>query len=316
MTYNRILSALLALATLLAFCTGCNHSTQSSKKTYGDESPIYDDKSSMTADIQKYYWISDASETDTGSISHYRICVFNEDACMSFDLTRSGEKTLEDMFTDILTELANKDSVPTYESAYALLASLPDIRNFTYKKYSIAYFSEENMIKSVDNSVTWELKNEKVLGRVLKDGTDISYSRFETLNSLESAFRSASTAIKKKQRDAFLAKYSDAPTERDVRYDPYSYFGTDFILTGSAELDDYYNYEFRDLEMVYFCIEVTPTNGSFSDRWYIYGDRRTYTEFFETLKANKKTSVTLVCQIRFPDAGKNQMALLSDYYIG
>lgn len=114
----------------------------------------------------------------------------------------------------------------------------------------------------------------------------------------------------------FLAKYPDALQAREVKYNPLQCLGKNFVLSGRAELDDYYNYDYRGLESVYFCIHVTPEGGSYADSWYIYADRSSKSELYEQLMNGTISDITLICKGIYPDSLKEEMANLTDYYIG
>ena len=82
------------------------------------------------------------------------------------------------------------------------------------------------------------------------------------------------TATTPSANDEFNKKYGDLPTWKDVKYDPMSYIGKKFTITDATyELDDYYNYNYRDTEAKYFVFSA-ETTGSYSDRWYVYADRQ------------------------------------------
>lgn len=108
-------------------------------------------------------------------------------------------------------------------------------------------------------------------------------------------------------------KYPNAPTNKDVQFDKYGNIGKDFIISGTAELDDYYNWGYKDFQAGYFCIQVTPTYGSFSDRWYIYASRSEFSELFDKLK-NESRNVNLVARLIFADTGSNNMATLVECF--
>lgn len=119
----------------------------------------------------------------------------------------------------------------------------------------------------------------ETIGKFLNDGTfeSSNYKQDNELKDVGSAFIEAKGGV-------FKDTYGGPVSEKDVKYNPWSYIGKYFLLTGTAELDDYYNYDYRDLESIYFCICVTPKGGGYSDRWYIYCERYKYSDLFETLK--------------------------------
>lgn len=84
---------------------------------------------------------------------------------------------------------------------------------------------------------------------------------------------------------------------KDVQYDMVNNLDKSFGLYGTAELDDYYNYGFDDdMEADYFCISVRPSGGSYSDEWYVYLHRKSFTELYDMLKAGTK-EVMIECKI-------------------
>ncbi|MGN1108198.1 MAG: hypothetical protein ACI4RK_02340 [Oscillospiraceae bacterium] len=98
----------------------------------------------------------------------------------------------------------------------------------------------------------------------------------------------------------------------DVQFDMGNNLEKYFTLTGTAELDDYYNYGFDDdMEKDFFCVQVDPEGGSYSNRWYIYCHRETFYDLFDDLKGSK-INVQMVCLIPTAnyEPGQNNMALL------
>lgn len=99
----------------------------------------------------------------------------------------------------------------------------------------------------------------------------------------------------------------------DIQYNMANNLDKEFTLVGYAELDDYYNYGFDDgLESSYFCLQVTPEDGKYSNAWYIYCYRNSFQTLLDkTLTAGKKY-VKMICYIpkgRF-EKGQNNMAML------
>lgn len=96
-------------------------------------------------------------------------------------------------------------------------------------------------------------------------------------------------------------------TAKDVQYDMTNNVGKYFTLKGYAELDDYYNYGFdRSIEKDYFCLEVSPTGGSYSDRWYIYCHRNSFQKVLDKAKSEGGLYVDMICIIPNSRFKKNQ----------
>lgn len=110
----------------------------------------------------------------------------------------------------------------------------------------------------------------------------------------------------------FDAKYKDLPTAREVQYDKYGHIFQNFIISGVAELDDYYNYNYENYEFSHFCINIQPSSGSYADDWYVYASREKFADLYTSLQGGPK-NVDLVAQMIFVDTGSNNMATLIDY---
>ena len=113
-------------------------------------------------------------------------------------------------------------------------------------------------------------------------------------------------------KDAFNEKYGKLPTWKDVKYDPISYIGKNFIITDATyEIDDYYNYDYRGTEEKYFVFSAQPPGAYISDRLYIYADRTKFDWLFQALK-EKRLKGSIVVKAEFKDSTKQGMATLVD----
>jgi len=112
--------------------------------------------------------------------------------------------------------------------------------------------------------------------------------------------------------DVFNSKYGNLPTCREVQYNKFGYLAQEFTIEGTAELDDYYNYGYDEMEPLYFCMHVTPTGGGYSDSWYIYANRTQFSELYNKL-LNGTVRSNFVARLVFHDTGGNNMATLCDY---
>ena len=188
-----------------------------------------------------------------------------------------------------------------------------DINNLSSEEFYIEYLSRVKPI-----NIEYDYSNSKIKYNgmdyltFLDDGTAIE--------SQENVFHKSSKtnsyiADKVKEfynEKVFEQKYPDLPTAREVQYDKWGHFGDNFIIEGTAELDDYYNYGYKNYEYGYFCINIRPSGGTYSDEWYVYANRKTFSDLYESLQGGSK-SVTLVAELIYVDTGSNNMATLVDY---
>lgn len=295
------LLALLIFMMLFGLLGGC------ASPHLGQGDILFSNNSALAEHAQNTYWIS---QPQYASSEHFIVCCFTTDRCVKIDLSRNSGESLTDMFQKMLQKIQLSGHSLDYKDVYEFLSSRPSADGLVYTVEEITYNWEENSAFSASGSSVWRFYTDNTM----KHHGD-SYSRSEYLVTLERAFDEACKKIQDSARDAFFRKYPNIPSYKDVKYDPYSYLRKNFIITGSAELDDYYNYEYYDLEQTYFCIAIEPVNGSYSDRWYIYAKRKDFPELFQALKNGKGASITLICQGQFTDATKNSLATLIDYFI-
>ena len=113
--------------------------------------------------------------------------------------------------------------------------------------------------------------------------------------------------------DYIEAVYPNMLTNKDAQYDKYGNLGKNFMISGVAELDDYYNWGYRGFESAFFCINIRPNGGNYSDEWYIYASRDNFSKLFDELKNGNK-NIHIIAKMEFADTGMNNMATLVDYF--
>lgn len=138
---------------------------------------------------------------------------------------------------------------------------------------------------------------------------DDGYNQTATTAASTTQITTATTSYEDYQ---WQQKYGDLPTAREVQYDKWGHFGDCFTISGTAELDDYYNWGYKNYEYGYFCIRIRPTGGSYSDEWYVYASRSKFADLYNGFLSGSK-SVTLVAQLVQVETGSNNMATLVDY---
>lgn len=109
-------------------------------------------------------------------------------------------------------------------------------------------------------------------------------------------------------------RYPNILSNKDVQFDKFGTLGQPFMIEGTAELDDYYNWGYRDYEASHFCIKIRPVGGSYSDEWTIYASRSEFKELFDELM-NGSRRIYLIAKTEFADTGSvANMATLVDYF--
>lgn len=153
-----------------------------------------------------------------------------------------------------------------------------------------------------------------ILSNTSEENAKEEYEKFLKHISIDSSVPTVTTTTTEttpSARDEFNKKYGNLPTWKDVKYDPMSYIGKKFTITDATyELDDYYNYNYRDTEAKYFVFSA-DTTGSYSDRWYVYADRKEFDWLFKQLK-ERNLKGNIVVKAQFKDGTKNGLVTLVD----
>jgi hypothetical protein len=192
-----------------------------------------------------------------------------------------------------LKDLTNLTTLYLGGNAISDISVLKNLTNLTHLSLSYNEISDISVLQYLPNLT---------LGPFDLDGNPVTSS--ESLSAFEQY---------RLDKNVTLTNY-DAQYDIDRNVGKLFWF-SDF---GVAELSDYYHYGYSGLEAEYFCIEVTPgakagedyKMGSYSDKWYIYADRDSFSALFDELKEykadGKSVGVNFVCQIapKHYDSGK------------
>jgi hypothetical protein len=81
--------------------------------------------------------------------------------------------------------------------------------------------------------------------------------------------------------DQFMEDRSLDTDGEDIPYKVEDFVGERFAVQGTAQLDNYYNYGYKDLEVTHFVIKVIKEDAL---HWYLYVSREEYPELFQELK--------------------------------
>lgn len=294
---KKILAALLVGIMILALA-GCSDSkpSKSNFNNYTTNAKPRKFKDTLEFSLENY-----SCSTVEGNTVHYKVYYGFVNRFVDFSFPSD-----ESLTNYIKRLLQSYEDLSAARSLTGIILLPPDIDGIEYEQLeNKEYDLQKGQIKS-NGGVCVEFFQDNTI----KHGNDI-YKRDDGFKELSAAFNEAMIEI-------YTEKYGKLATYKDVKYDPLSYLNKYFTVSGTVELDDYYNYDYRDLESVYFCICITPTGGGYTDRWYIYCDRGKYKNLLESLKNNEKfeitTKLTIVCKSGYPDSLKEEMANLVDYF--
>lgn len=106
-------------------------------------------------------------------------------------------------------------------------------------------------------------------------------------------------------------------TWKDASYNTENNFKKAFFIKGKANLSNYFNYGFTN-KKDFFCVEVTPYDGSYSDRWYVYFKHEDDNEeFYNTLLNSNEKLIEVIAAIPEntydPNQGNMAIGLMASY---
>lgn len=299
---------LIAVCACVLCLTGCGSSPKSEKSrgnTAGNSVQNTTNNAkpktfSSEDEINKYakgFWVCEGKDDNSEA---YKIRFFVDKGGFSWDFSVPSGKTFDEYIKDLI-ETSEQKNDTTFRSASEFLVNGTNIDGVEMSNFEIEPDLKNGAVKA----------NGEVYGTFLTDGTfkcgDDIYTSEKSLTKLGFAFVKAKEA-------RFQERYHNPISYKDLN--PLFDTGTEFMITGTAELDDYYNYYYKGFEALYFCVCITPTGGEYSDRWYIYCSRAMHGDLLETLK-NGSEKMMMVCSHLDPDALQNGtgMATIKDYII-
>lgn len=257
-------------------------------------------KFSSDDEFNKYargFWVCEGKD-DNGEF--YKIRFFVDKAGLSWDFSVPSGKTFDDYIKD-LVQTSEQKNVTTFRSASEFLAGGTNIDGVEMSGFDIEPDLKNGAVKANGEVYGTFLSNGK-----FKCGDDI-YTSQKSETKLNKSFIKAKEALFKEQYNDPISYKEVQPTFNDL--------GKKFVITGTAKLSDYFNYDYQGLETVYFCIRVTPEGGGYADSWYVYCDRFEFRKLLEDMEKSSSKQMMLICYSYYPDSLQNKMASLTDYVI-
>jgi len=84
-------------------------------------------------------------------------------------------------------------------------------------------------------------------------------------------------------------------TGKEVQFNLSNNLNTEFYLNGNVELCNYYNYGYTN-ETDFFCGQLTPVDGGYSDSWYLYFHRDSFDSVYKAL-LNGSVNMKIIAKI-------------------
>ena len=196
-----------------------------------------------------------------------------------------------------------------------------DLNKYTAQSFYEEIYLTYAVVKASSYDIVYDYENSKIISST---SSFLEFSDDGTAIQSEEVFTKISDSITYVEDEVklyfeenidglkFEKKYTGLPSAKEVQYNKYGHFGDNFIIEGTAVLDDYYNWGYKNYEYGYFCIRISPTGGTYSDGWYVYANRKTFSDLYSSLQNGSK-NVTLVAQMVYVDTSIDNMATLVDY---
>ncbi len=110
--------------------------------------------------------------------------------------------------------------------------------------------------------------------------------------------------------EKFMDEYNISLTGKEVQFNLANNLNKEFFLNGNVELCDYYNYGYTN-EKAYFCGQLTPVDGGYSDSWYLYFHRDSFDNVYEALlEGNLDMRISAKIPSKVYERGQGNMAIV------
>lgn len=129
----------------------------------------------------------------------------------------------------------------------------------------------------------------------------IDEEELKSKDVLGNGFESATTTS---EVESFKDEHNIDLTAEDVQYNMKNNLDEEFVIAGTAELSNYYNYGFdSSIEEEYFAVEIRPDGASYSDRWYLYFHRESFEDLYYDLREGEVHIIAkaIIPEWRFQD---------------
>lgn len=113
---------------------------------------------------------------------------------------------------------------------------------------------------------------------------------------------------RKQERESVMKQWGVTLTGKEVQYDLSNNLDKEFYLEGNLKLCTYYNYGFTN-ETDFFCGQLTPFDGGYTDSWYLYFHRESFKTVYDKL-LNGNVDIRVVAEIPYftYERGQGNMA--------
>ncbi|MBG9689502.1 hypothetical protein ABD91_01020 [Lysinibacillus sphaericus] len=110
--------------------------------------------------------------------------------------------------------------------------------------------------------------------------------------------------------EKFMEEYNISLNGKEVQFNLANNLNKEFYLNGNVELCDYYNYGYTN-EKAYFCGQLTPVDGGYSDSWYLYFHRDSFDNVYHALlEGNIDMQVSAKIPSKAYERGQGNMAIV------
>ncbi|MFS0776098.1 hypothetical protein ABC255_08840 [Neobacillus sp. 3P2-tot-E-2] len=177
------------------------------------------------------------------------------------------------------------------------------------KLYQLTGADEKEARKEYDK---YYKKLEETFGKsnLNEDKLDVSF-----INSVVKENETKKVVAMEDKKYKFMKEAGVSLTAKEVQFNMSNNLDEKFFLEGTIELCDYYNYGFTN-ESKFFCGQVTPLDGGYSDSWYLYFNRTSYSKLYDGLLNGQVSNILIAAQIpsKVYKSSQGNMAVVNAAY--
>ncbi|KQL53106.1 hypothetical protein AN964_06000 [Heyndrickxia shackletonii] len=212
----------------------------------------------------------------------------------------------DDNFNDTLLSFLSSKSESEMSSKEREIVNNLRFLNLNFLKVRIAQLSGGDTKESLKEYNKYYDKMEKIYGKsnLVASNLDEDFIKKSLVTQV-----TKKTANDEGIKEAYMSEQNLSLTANEVSYNMPNNLDKPFFIEGEVKLCNYYNYGFTN-EKDLFCGQLTPTNGNYSDSWYLYFHRESFDPLYQKLinGGTSEVMVTAIIPSRAYQSGQGNMA--------
>lgn len=219
---------------------------------------------------------------------------------------KAGEDSNND-FIDAIMNFLNQDDSDLSNNEKEILENIRQL-NIDFVSIEIPRLLGKDTSDAEKTYAKTYKEVEKIFG-----ANNLKESKFDEslLNSMVADQKVKNDETEQNETEKFKELAGATRTADEVQYNMPNNLDKVFYLEGQLEICDYYNYGFTN-ETEYFCGRLTPTDGGYTNSWYLYFHRKSFDNVYNVLMNNPISDIKIAAKVSSGSfkSGQGNMAVV------